>query len=103
MERGYDVNDKISTMPYRTLGPGKKYGLKIYLKIIEEDIDYICRGPVQGFKVMLDTPSDMPQSNLEYIRVPPNQELVISVTPNIITTSEDLRKYSPEKYTKKMN
>lgn len=98
MEKGYDIEDKVLSFPLRTLGSGMKNGLNIFLKINEEDIDYICRGPVQGFKVMLHTPSDMPQSTLEYIRVPANQAVMASVSPNIITTSEDLRKYSPAKY-----
>lgn len=51
VEKGYDADDTILSFPVRTLGPGKKNGLLIYLKMIEEDIDYICRGPVQGFKV----------------------------------------------------
>lgn len=46
---------------------------------------------------MLHTPSDMPQSSSEYIRIPSNQAVIVSVSPNIITTSDDLRKYSPEK------
>lgn len=51
MEKGFDIEDPILRVPFRTLGPGKKNGLNIYLKIIEEDIDYICSGPIQGFKV----------------------------------------------------
>lgn len=98
VEKGYDINDKVLSFPLRTLGSGMKNGLHIYLKIIEKDIDYICRGPVQGFKVMLHTPSDMPQSSSEYTRVPANQAVLVSVSPNIITTSEDLRRYSPAKY-----
>lgn len=98
VENGFAASDSFDSVPLRALGSGMTNGLKVHLKIHEEDIDHICRGPIQGFKVLLHTPSNMPQSTAEYIRVPPSQEVVVTMTPNIITTSNDLRRYSPIKY-----
>lgn len=97
VQKGYDASDAFDSIPLKALGSGMSNGLKVHLKVHEVDIDHICRGPVQGFKVLLHTPSNMPQSSAEYIRVPPSNEVVVTVTPNIITTSEELRKYSPIK------
>lgn len=99
VEKGFDLFDKFASIPARALGSGMSNGLKVNLKIHEEDIDHTCRGPIEGFKVLLHTPSDIPQSTAEYIRIPSSQEVIVIVTPNIITASKDLRKYSPTKYT----
>lgn len=98
IEKGFDIDDSSDSIPLRVLGSGVSNGLNVQLKIHEEDIDYICRGPVQGFKVLIHTTSDMPQATAEYIRIPPSREVIVAMSPNIITTSEDLRHYSPEKY-----
>lgn len=55
----------------------------------------MCRGPVQGFKILLHTPGEIPQVSKHYIRVPLQQEVLISVKPNMITTSDELKYYKP--------
>lgn len=79
------------------LGTGSAAGMKIVLKLPDDNFDYVCRGPVQGFKVLLHSPGDIPRISKKYIRVPLRQEVVVSVKPNMITTSEGLVDYSPEK------
>ena len=39
----------------------------------------------------------MPRVREQYLRVPLNQELVVRVIPNMMTTSEGLRGYSPHR------
>lgn len=85
------------TYPRRVLGPGAKAGLNIVLKLTKPDLDYICRGPVQGFKILLHTPGEIPRVAKQYFRVPLSQEVVVSVKPNMITTSEGLVDYAPER------
>lgn len=41
----------MNTYPRRALGAGFKAGLTILMRAYDYDLDYICRGPVQGFKV----------------------------------------------------
>lgn len=57
--------------------------------------DFVCRGPVQGFKILLHTPAEIPRVSKQYFRVPMQQEVVISVKPNMMTTSAGLKDYSP--------
>ncbi|CRK87601.1 CLUMA_CG001397, isoform A [Clunio marinus] len=96
LEDGYSTIDP-STYPRRVLGPGARAGLNIVLKLTEPDLDYICRGPVQGFKILLHTPGEIPRVSKQYFRVPLRQEVVVSVKPNMITTSEGLADYAPER------
>lgn len=96
LERGYETIDS-ETYPYRVLGPGARAGINIVLKLRDVDLDYICRGPVQGFKVLLHTPGELPRVSKQFFRIPLRQEVVVSVKPNMITTSEGLADYSPDR------
>ena len=57
----------------------------------------MCRGPVQGFKILLHTPGEIPRVSKQFFRIPLEQEVVVSVKPNMITTSEGLADYSPDR------
>lgn len=93
---GYTTDD-IDTFPKRVLGPGARAGLNIVFKLYENDTDYICRGPVQGFKILLHTPGEIPRVSKQYFRIPLKQEVVVSIKPNMITTSAGLTDYAPER------
>lgn len=51
LEEGYPKDLGRDTYPKRALSAGQGAGLEILLRAYEKDLDYICRGPVQGFKV----------------------------------------------------
>lgn len=53
LESGYPDNAPTETFPRRALSSGFSAGLFLVLKAYEQDLDYICRGPVQGFKVRM--------------------------------------------------
>ncbi|XP_026472958.1 pickpocket protein 28 isoform X2 [Ctenocephalides felis] len=94
LETGYPADAASDTYPQRGLGAGAKAGLTILLRAYEHDLDYLCKGPVQGFKVLLHHPAEIPQLSRQYFRVPLNQEVVVAVKPNMMTTAEGLRYYS---------
>lgn len=50
---GYDMKAPLDAYPKRALGAGAKSGLFIVLRTFNWDLDYYCRGPVQGFKVAI--------------------------------------------------
>lgn len=64
LEDGYsdidNAKNNVFLYPYRVLNTGAKAGLKVALQLKENDMEYLCRGPVQGFKVMLHTPNELP-------------------------------------------
>ncbi|XP_058837402.1 pickpocket protein 28-like [Topomyia yanbarensis] len=97
LEMGYREDADIDTYPLRVLGAGARGGLNILLMLYDYDLDYLCRGPVQGFKILLHTSSEYPQVSKQYFRVPLHQEVIISVKPQMITTSDGLRHYAPHR------
>lgn len=99
LERGYDDSEGnySETYPYRVFAAGARSGLFSLLRLFEQDLEYVCRGPVQGFKILLHTPGEVPQVSKHYFRVPLLQEVLVSVKPQMITTSEGLRHYHPNR------
>lgn len=73
-------------------------GLKMTMLMNMSDADFVCRGPIQGYKIYVHKAGDTVHISRNYIRLAINQELSISVNPIIITTPDSLRAYSPEKY-----
>lgn len=51
LEGGYPKDSARQTYPNRAISAGQGAGLSILMRAKEKDLDYICRGPVQGFKV----------------------------------------------------
>lgn len=99
LQDGYnDTGGNVAeTYPNRVFGAGARAGLFALLRLYEQDLEYLCRGPVQGFKILLHTPGEVPQVSKHYFRVPLEQEVLVSVKPNMITTSEGLRHYLPNR------
>lgn len=73
MEQGYtDKGGKKSSLksyPHRVLTTGAENGLSLALYLDKDDLDYLCQGPVQGFKVVLHAPSEIPQPSKYFFRV----------------------------------
>lgn len=80
--------------PYRVLSGSE--GLQIELSLNESDIDYICSGPVQSFKILLHSAGEIPQMKKYYYRIPLDHDIVMAVRPNIVNTTT----YLIENYTK---
>ncbi|XP_059052635.1 pickpocket protein 28-like [Achroia grisella] len=95
LEDGYDPMTPIETYPHRGSGYGAKAGLTFLMRSKEIDLDYICKGPVQGFKILLHNPAEMPRLTQQYFRSPLSQEVVVAIKPNMMTTSSGLRAYEP--------
>lgn len=71
--KGYTDSDSgrspLETYPFRVLGTGTKNGLQLELSLNRDDLDYMCDGPVQGFKVTFSAPAEIPQPSINYFRV----------------------------------
>lgn len=87
------------TYPYRSFRLGEEMNLVAILRLYEENIDYVCRAPFQGYKILLHPPNEEPnfQRHFLNIRVPLEKYVMVAVTPNMITTSEGLRSYPPSR------
>jgi hypothetical protein len=47
---------------------------------------------------MLHSPGEMPQVSKQYYQVPLNQQVMVAIKPQMMTTSEGLRYYSPNRF-----
>ncbi|CAO1310274.1 unnamed protein product, partial [Diamesa serratosioi] len=94
-EDGY-VNFNADVYPQRVLGSGHRAGLNIKLFVKEKALDYSCKGAVQGFKIALHTPGELPRLSVQFYQVPLKQQVLMTVSPQVITTAEGLKTYTPE-------
>ncbi|XP_062558315.1 pickpocket protein 28-like [Armigeres subalbatus] len=97
LELGYSRQANITSYPRRTLGPGYSAGLSLFLRSDLTNHDYLCRGPIHGFKILLHSSSEFPQVTNKFIRIPMNHEVTVAVKPEKISTNDGLQGYSPER------
>lgn len=98
MENGYNNSNKNhrNAYPYRAISAGKRAGIFVVVRRNVTDLEYLCRGPVQDFKFLLHTPGEMPRISEHFYRLPLGEEVLMSIEPQMITTSDDLRHYTPQ-------
>lgn len=55
LEEGYKVTESngLDVYPYRMTSAGAKLGLSAFLRIFQENVNFLCRGPSQGFKILV--------------------------------------------------
>ncbi|KAK5641660.1 hypothetical protein RI129_010207 [Pyrocoelia pectoralis] len=97
LEDGYPPNVGKDAYPMRAISAGQGAGLSVLLRLYEKDLDYVCRGPVQGFKVLLHHPAEVPRVSQQYFRAPLNQESIVAIKPDMMTTSDGLKDYHPHR------
>ncbi|XP_047522137.1 pickpocket protein 28-like [Pieris napi] len=97
LDGGYPPNSPLDSYPWR----GSPYGTNAYLTFSlmanVSDLDYACSGPVQGFKILLHNPAELPRLSEQFFRAPLSKEVIVAVKPKMMTTSEGLRSYDPER------
>lgn len=94
---GYeDFKDPLA-YPIRILGSGRKAGFALKLRMKQQDVDYACKGDLNGFRILLHTPDEIPQLDSHFYRLPFGVETMISVQPRAMATSDNLKHYTPMK------
>lgn len=96
LENGYDEMANDEAYPIRVFNARHGAALVIFLRLYEQDLEYLCRGAIQGFKVILHTPGQILKTLRHTFRVPLSEEAEIWITPKLITTSDELRSYTPD-------
>lgn len=74
--------------PYRVFGTGTQNGLQLTLRLNRDDLDYMCDGPVQGFKVTLSSPAEIPLPSTNYFHVSLSILLNIAMRPFCVICEE---------------
>lgn len=102
-EDGYSNNNDNDTdrsyledYPHRIFGAGHRTGLTASLHSYEQNGDKMCNN-LMGFKILVHSPADVPRLTQNFLLVPFNQEMLVAVKPNMISTSEGLRSYDPNR------
>lgn len=96
IETGYATNvDENEIYPYRVFGCGVRDSLSVALGIFLDDLLKLCTESADGFRISLHSPDHLPRLPDEFIHIPAEQDIYISVKPNMITTSQGLRRYTP--------
>ncbi|XP_058122939.1 pickpocket protein 28-like [Anopheles ziemanni] len=57
------------------------------------NIEYLCTGETQGYKLMLHESSEYPQVSKRHIRIPLGHEMSIAMKPQMMTTSKSAADY----------
>lgn len=95
-ENGYSYRADGIDYPVRVFGTGVQGCLRVLLKTLNQDIDHLCGGAIQGFKVTFHPPYELPPIWNKFYHVSPGQSAVFTIDPNVVETSPDIRKYSPK-------
>ena len=83
---GYD-NKNSDVYPHRAVS-GADVGFNIVLNMKTSDIDFLCRGPVQGYKMKIHSPDEFPRMYSGYQRIPFNSEVIAHVKPELKLNSQ---------------
>ncbi|XP_038106192.1 pickpocket protein 28 [Culex quinquefasciatus] len=94
-EKGYREITPPDGGPLRAPGTGLNNGLSVDLQLEVSNFDYLCKGPIQGFKVQVNTPTEYPVMSKRFIRVPLDEEVVALIKPQFVGTSWKLHDYEP--------
>ncbi len=90
-----------TTYPYKVTGSGADGDkLRAWLELSAENLEYLCRGPIQGYTIVLHLPGEIPQVSKHFFLIPLLQEVSVSVEAKIVKTSEGLRQYNHERLAK---
>ncbi|KAF5277676.1 hypothetical protein FQA39_LY18445 [Lamprigera yunnana] len=95
LDIGFDENFADNEMPRRTSVGGVNGGLLLTFKSKSKNFDYFCSDALEGYKVTLHNPTQVPLVSHDYFRVGLNQVATVSVKPVVVKTSNQLKRYRP--------
>ncbi|XP_017835475.1 pickpocket protein 28 [Drosophila busckii] len=96
LDEGF-VNQSSNSYPQRTVISSARNGFFAFLQGMEHNYDYDCRRFKQGYKVFLNSPESVPLTSGNYILVPHGNEVIVSVLPNYVVSTDNLREISSDK------
>ncbi|XP_055840672.1 pickpocket protein 28-like [Episyrphus balteatus] len=97
LENGYNKQANEETFPKRVLGDGELESLILFITDSKQNNEFMCRNGVHGFKIILHTPGEEPNVSKKFVSIPYDQTAVITINPQIVSTSDGLEDYDPER------
>lgn len=95
LENGYDDGFNGSGYPLRIFNARRDAALAVMVRIYEHDLEYMCTGPIHGFKIILTTPDHVLKPSRHSFRVPLTEVVEIQIKAKLTITSDELRDYEP--------
>lgn len=97
LETGYAHQARGKAYPIRVFSAKQTSALVVFLRLFDNDLEYVCQSLVPGFKIYLHTPGEVPAMSRKSFRVPIMEEAELAITPTLITTEASLKNYKPWK------
>ncbi|XP_055840713.1 pickpocket protein 28-like [Episyrphus balteatus] len=99
LEHGYNEEAlySLEAFPFHAVGAGITESFVLIPTDEIEDEDNKCRTYLQDFKLIVQTPGEVPQVKKNFINIPFDHDVLLTIKPQIMTTSEGLRHYTPER------
>lgn len=94
LDKEYD-SVKVKVYPRRVIGSGLQSGLTAEMKMKKTNLNPGCKRGLQGFRLSLHTPVEIPQLSKQFYSVPFQKQSTFSVRPNMIYSSKDVEDYDP--------
>ncbi|XP_016929099.1 pickpocket protein 28 [Drosophila suzukii] len=91
------VDQGQNAYPQRTVFSSAKNGFFAFLQGLQHNFDYDCRSFKQGYKVFLNSPESVPLTSGNYILVPHGDEVLVSVLPAYVVSTDNLHEITPDK------
>lgn len=95
LENGYDDGFNGNGYPLRVFNARRDAALRVMVHLSIHDLEYMCTGPIHGFKVVLHTPGQVLKISRHSFRIPLADVAEILIKPKLIITSNELRNYDP--------
>jgi acid-sensing ion channel, other len=96
LQDGYDKKAKRQAYPRRGLTSGARGGIEMALIVKNSNFDFTC-SRMSGFQFFIHTPGEFPNKRKYNFVLSLNKAAEVGVSPNMIKTSNSLKKYHPEK------
>ncbi|RZC36789.1 ASC domain containing protein [Asbolus verrucosus] len=84
-------------IPKRALYAGALFAFELKLLTSDEELDFTRLKSVQGYKIQIHHPSMLPRVKQQHFRLPLDQGVLAAIMPSMITTSDDIKHYPPER------
>ncbi|KAJ3655391.1 hypothetical protein Zmor_014523 [Zophobas morio] len=97
VDTGYAPNTGILTYPRRPYASGVQFGFLLNLIDLSLQTDAMCTSFSRGFKVLIHSPLEVPRFDNHYFQVSYNKVAMVAVQPEVVTTSNEVKKIHPEK------
>ncbi|KAM7346051.1 pickpocket protein 28-like [Cochliomyia hominivorax] len=96
LDKGY-IGQGFNAYPQRLVLSSARNGLFVFMMGFQYNFDYTCRSFKQGYKVFLNSPESVALTSGNYILVPHDHEISVTILPQYIISTDNLRDFSPEK------